>query len=80
MRLRGRFIQRAAILDAVDSFEILESYPEDKYLPSYLVYAQDRGTVFHVLFATDVTGGNVRLVTAYRPDPADWESNLRTRR
>ena len=34
MRLAGRFLTRAEILDAVDSYEIVESYPEDKYLPS----------------------------------------------
>lgn len=32
-------IERDAILESVESFEILEAYPEDKYLPSYLVYA-----------------------------------------
>ncbi len=39
MRLQGRFISRQHILDAVDTYEVIESYPEDKYLPSYLVYA-----------------------------------------
>jgi hypothetical protein len=36
MRLKGRFIPRVTILDAVDSFEVIEAYPEDKYLPNYL--------------------------------------------
>ena len=80
MRLRRRFIERTSILSAVDLFEIVESYPDDKYLPSYLVYAQSGGTVFHVLFAVDVSADNVRVVTAYRPDPKDWEQDLKTRR
>ena len=77
MRLAGRFLTRHEILNAVDSYEIIESYPEDKYLPSYLVLA---ATSFHVQFATDVEGDNVRIVTAYRPNLSEWESDLKTRR
>ena len=80
MRLRKRYIPREVILDAVGSFEIIESYPEDKYLPSYLVYAETETLIFHVLFATDVPGHNVRVVTAYRPNPAEWSEDLKRRR
>lgn len=80
MRLEGRSISRTAILESVETYEVIESYPEDKYLPSYLVFSQHSGEVMHILFATDVIGRNVRLVTAYKPDPAEWEPDLRTRR
>jgi len=80
MRFGGRFIERDSILNAVDDFSIIESYPDDKYLPSYLVHAQSTAGIFHVLFAADVEGSNVRIVTAYRPDPREWEPDLKTRR
>jgi uncharacterized protein DUF4258 len=80
MRLQGRFISREAILGAAKSYEIIESYPDDKYLPSYLVLGRSAGEVFHVLFAADVKGGNVRVVTAYRPSPGEWEADWKTRR
>ena len=80
MRLERRHIPRMALLDAVDSFEIIESYPEDKYLPSYLVYARSTDSVFYVLFAADVPGHNVRVVTAYRPSPEEWSADLKKRR
>jgi hypothetical protein len=80
MRLAQRFIPRSAVLDSVESFEILESYPEDKYLPSYLVYASHEDVVFHVLFALDEKGDNVRVVTAYRPTISEWGRDLKTRR
>ena len=39
MRLSGRFIRRGeAILDAVESYEIIEAYPGDKYLPRARTY------------------------------------------
>lgn len=77
MRLERRHITRGEILDAVDSYAMVEAYPEDKYLPSYLVVAAE---TFHVLFAADVADDNVRVVTAYRPDPEEWEPNLRRRK
>lgn len=80
MRLRSRAIPREAILDSTDRFEVIESYPEDKFLPSYLVYSHHQGLVFHALFAADVEGDNVRLVTAYRPDPKEWVAGLKKRR
>lgn len=69
MRLQRRHIARDEILTSVDAYAIIESYPDDKYLPSYLVASSG----FHVLFAIDVEGDNVRVVTAYRPDPDEWE-------
>lgn len=80
LRLAGRFISRESILAAVETYELVEAYPEDKYLPSYLVLGQHETERFHVLFATDVPGDNVRVVTAYRPDPEEWEDDLKTRR
>ena len=67
MRLKGRFIPRKAILDAAESYEIVEAYLGDKHFPSYLVLGRSAGEAFHVLFAADVEGDNVRVVTAYRP-------------
>ena len=80
LRLKGRLVPRQTILDAVESYEIVESYPDDKYLPSYLVLARRAGDAIHVLFATDVEGDNVRVVTVYRPSPDEWEDDLKTRR
>lgn len=80
MRLRDRYVPREAILESLEGFQIIESYPEDKYLPSYLVYSEHRGLIFHVLIAADVPDDNVRIVTAYRPDPRKWEEDFKTRR
>ena len=80
MRIAGRHITRNEILEATDSYEVIESYPEDKYLPSYLLLGNSAAAGFHILFAADVEGDNVRIVTAYRPDRNEWEADLRTRR
>jgi hypothetical protein len=78
--VKERFVTRRAILDAVDSYELVESYPEDKYLPSYLLLARPAGGAIHVLFAADLVGDNVRVGTAYRPSPDEWMDEFKTRR
>jgi hypothetical protein len=54
MRLAGRFIPRETILAAVATYELVEAYADDKYLPSYVILARHGSDAFHVLFATDV--------------------------
>lgn len=80
MRMAGRYISRDVLLGSTESYEIIESYPEDKYFPSYLVWATSGGRAFHVLFAADIDGDNVRIVTAYRPNTDEWESDLKSRK
>ena len=80
MRMKGRSLSREIILASESAYEIIESYPGDKYLPSYLVCSRHQNVVFHVLFAADVESDNVRIITAYHPGPAHWDANLKTRR
>lgn len=80
MRMKERFIPRHFILDSVDQFEMIEEYPEDKYLPTYLVYSRFQNRVFHILFAVDLEGENVRIVTSYFPSLEEWQPDLKTRR
>lgn len=80
MRMEGRFIPRQIILDSVEDYEIIEEYPMDKYLPSYLVFSRYEGRVFHALFAVDIERDNVRVVTAYHSSLDEWEADFKTRR
>jgi hypothetical protein len=80
LRLKGRFISRQAIVESYLCYEIIERYPEDKYLPSYLLRSEYQKDVFQILYAVDVEGDNVRIVTAYRPDPQEWDEGFRNRR
>jgi hypothetical protein len=80
MRMKSRFVTRSMILDSSSSYEIIETYPDDKYLPSYLVYSRKDNVIIHILFAVDIEGNNVRVVTAYHPDPRHWKKDLKTRR
>ena len=80
IRLAGRFIPRESILGVVENLELVEAYPDDKYLPSYLVLGRAGADALHALIAVDVEGDNVRVVTAYRPDAGERQDDLKTRR
>jgi len=80
MRMKGRFISRRAIVNSFQNYEIIEEYPKDKYFPSYLVYSHFQDKIFHMLFAVDIEEENVRVVTAYYPDPEEWEEDFKNRR
>ncbi len=80
MRIKNRFIPRYLIVESIDNFEIIESYPGDKYLPSYLVYSRHEHTSFHVLFGVDVENMNVRVITTYQPNPNEWTEDFKRRR
>jgi hypothetical protein len=79
MRLSERSLKRSDLLRSVDSFEIIESYPDDKYFPSYLLYGRVDNEVFHLLVGVDVDGKNIRIITVYRPDQAKWDKALKRR-
>ena len=79
MRMESRSIGHWAILGAVESYEIIDANPYDKYLPSYLVWMSCDEEVVHVLFAVDVEEQTVRVVTAYRPKPLEWVDDMKRR-
>lgn len=80
MRLKGRFVNREAVLSSVSTYEMIEEYPEDKYLPSYLIYAEYENQSIHIQIATDIENDNIRIVTTYKPTLEKWENDFKTRR
>ena len=80
MRIRERSIIRDQIFSAADTFEIIESNPDDKYLPSYLVYGKTTSAIIHVLLGIDCADSNIRVITAYYPDPAQWMGDFKRRK
>jgi hypothetical protein len=80
MRLSERSITTADIEYAAGALELVEAYSDDKYFPSYLVLGRSASGPIHILFALDVEGDNVRVVTAYHPDPLEWGPDLKSRR
>jgi hypothetical protein len=80
MRLQERRLNGDVLREAAATLEIVEEYPHDKYLPSYLLRGEVPAFMFHALIATDIEGDNIRVVTMYVPDSAQWNDGGRVRR
>lgn len=78
-RLMQRGIRQADVIQAIGSGEIIEQYPEDYPHPSCLLLgtAATEG-VLHVVCG--LGKGEVWMITAYHPDPDEWETDWKTRR
>lgn len=76
-RMIDRHISRAEVEQAVANAEIIEEYPLDKYGPSCLIYGETEAKrVLHIQVSA---APSVKIITAYEPDPAEWE-NFRVRK
>lgn len=70
-RMVERHISVTEVEQAVSQSEVIEDYPEDKYSSSCLLYGiTTDGRILHI----QVSYPGVKVITAYEPDPAEWEN------
>lgn len=61
--------------------EIIEEYPKDKPYPSCLVYGDTfGGDPVHSVWAYNDESDFAVIITVYKPDPARWEPDYKSRR
>ena len=53
MRLQQRALPADILRNEMETLEIIEAYPQDKYLPSFLLRGDYNGSVFHVQVAME---------------------------
>ena len=73
-RMVERGIELSQVKQAIINGEIIEEYPDDYPYPSCLIL----GDGLHIVAGSG--DGMLWLITAYHPDPDQWESDLKTRR
>ena len=78
-RCAERGIRARDIIDAINTGEIIEDYPDDTPYPSCLILGYAGERVLHVCASLD-DESMIRLITAYSPDPAKWEADWKTRK
>lgn len=78
-RLEERGIKVDDITYCIDTGEIIKQYEDDKPLPSCLILGETTDNKYmHIVLSRGKDF--IYLVTAYYPDPAQWESDLKTRK
>jgi hypothetical protein len=78
-KLRLRRIKAADIERAVKSGNIIEDYPNDPRGASCLIFGRVGDRPLHILFA-QLQAEELLVVTAYEPDPEEWEDDWQTRK
>ena len=79
-RIFQRAIPPDAILECIQSGEVIASYFDDAPYPSVLLLGFADGLPVHVLVAQESAGGGCHVVTVYRPDQELWNRDFKTRR
>ena len=79
-RMLKRGIHSRQVRQVLDHGERIETYPEDTPLPSYLMLGTSEGRVLHVVAADDTAARETIVITAYDPDPNEWEPDFKTRK
>lgn len=78
-RCRERGIVVKDILNAVETGEIIENYPDDFPFPSCLVCGKSiKGDIIHICMSDE--GNSSKVITAYSPSSDKWENDFKTRK
>ena len=79
MRMKERKIDIDEIYAGIDTGEIIEQYPDDKYYPSCLVLCfRVNGKPLHLVCS--IGNNKIYIITLYDPDSEHWEKDFKTRR
>lgn len=78
-RLLQRGISQDDVIQAIQSGEIIENYPGDYPYPSCLLLGNEAaGAPLHVCCGQGPD--ELWMITAYHPNPDEWEADLKTRK
>ena len=76
-RMSGRRISVEDVRTAITHGEVVQTYPDDKPYPSRLLLGWVGTRPLHVVVAEDSEDGILIVVTAYEPDPIQWDSGFK---
>ena len=76
----GRNISPQEATQSVLAGEVIEDYPDDKYGPSCLVFGRTESQRALHVQCTHPSRPLVKVITAYEPDPAEWDETLKRRK
>jgi hypothetical protein len=79
-RLFERALSEADVLAVLRTGTRIAEYPDDTPYPSSLLLGFVEARPLHVVVAVDAARGLCYVVTAYEPDPAQWDPGFKTRR
>jgi predicted ThiF/HesA family dinucleotide-utilizing enzyme len=81
IRIVERKISIQDVEEALLNCDVIESYFDDKPLPSYLVigYGKNRRSL-HIVVALDNVERHIWIITVYEPDETKWSDQMTKRK
>jgi hypothetical protein len=74
-----RDITPEEVAQTVLAGEVIEDYPDDKYGPSCLICGATKARRILHFQCSHPSRPLVKIVTAYEPDPAEWDKTYKRR-
>lgn len=79
-RMLQRGVPAADVEAVVAQGDTIEDYPDDTPFPSRLLLGAPAARPLHVVAADEPGTDITYIITAYYPDPAQWDVDFRRRR
>ena len=74
----ARRLRKQEILEAIESSEVIEDYPDHHYGSACLLLGKTKNNkALHILVSLQEI---VDIITVYEPDLVEWKKDLKTRR
>jgi len=81
LRMYQRSIFADKVKEALENCKIIEDYPSDYPMPSFLVLGYTKGErAIHVVTTIDEEEGMLWIITVYEPNLLEWEEGFEKRR
>ena len=68
------------VKEVIKTGRVIENYPEDKPLQSYLLLGFIKGKPLHLVAAIDNETKKAIIITVYEPDPKLWQAGFERRK
>ena len=69
------------VIEALETGEIIEEYPDDQPYPSCLILGRTQAArSLHIVSARVLAEQRLIVITTYQPDPARWEADFKRRK
>ena len=79
-RMFQRRISKDDVRHVLENGETIETYPHDTPYPSRLMLGWRSARPLHVVAAVNPDTGETIVITAYEPNPEEWERDFKRRK
>jgi len=80
IRMMERDIPRNDVFNAISNGKIIETYPDIKPYPGYLMFGQVDEKMLHIVISWDEDANSAYVITVYVPDVDHFQENGKTRK